>query len=160
MAPNEDLEARFAEAMARLFETGGMPRMAGRVWATLLVTDAAHMSSIELQAALGASAGSISQATRTLLQIGLIDAVAVRGERRDFFAVRPDAIAELVQLRMSRLVAMEQLAGDALEQFSDREHARDRLAELHEVYHFYVVEFPKLHQRFLAQRRKAAEREG
>ena len=81
------LELQFAEDMGLFFESGGVSRMAGRVWAMLLAMDEPHLSAIDLQDALGASAGSISGATRALLDLGLIERVNVRGERRDYFAL-------------------------------------------------------------------------
>jgi DNA-binding transcriptional regulator GbsR (MarR family) len=148
------LELRFMEEMGRFFESGGVPRMAGRVWAYLLIVDAPHVSASDLQDGLGASAGSISTATRFLLDFRLIDRVRVPGERRDYFAPRDGAVGELLRRRLERLTAVELLITDALEQFGDREHARARLDEVHDIYHWYAHELPKLHERFLAERRE------
>ena len=90
------LELQFAEDMGQFFENGGLARMAGRVWAMLLVSNEPHLSAAELQEALGASAGSISNATRGLLDLGLIEQVNVRGERRDYFAPRHAANANVL----------------------------------------------------------------
>jgi DNA-binding transcriptional regulator GbsR (MarR family) len=147
------LELQFAEDMGRFFETGGLARMAGRVWAMLLVMDEQHVSAADLQEALGASAGSISGATRSLLQLGLIERVNVRGERRDYFAPRHGAIANILRLRLERLVVVEDLLSEALEAFRDRENAVPYLQEVHDVYHWYARELPKLHERFLAAQR-------
>jgi hypothetical protein len=144
------LELQFAEDMGRFFETGGLPRMAGRVWAMLLVMDEPHLSSLDIQNALGASAGSISGASRTLLDLGLIERVNVRGERRDYFAPRHGAIANLLRVRLERLVAVEDLLTQALVAFDDREHAVPHLQEVHDIYHWYARELPKLHDRFRA----------
>lgn len=148
------LELQFAEDMGHFFESGGLARMAGRVWAMLLVADEPHLSARDLQEALGASAGSISNATRTLLQLGLIERVNVRGERRDYFAPRRGGIANTIHMRLDRLVAVEDLISEALEQFRDREHAVPYLEEVHDLYHWYRRELPKLHDRFLAERRR------
>ncbi len=147
------LELQFAEDMGQFFESGGLARMAGRVWAMLLVVDKPCLSASDLQQALGASAGAISGATRSLLQLGLIERVNVRGERRDFFAPRRGAIANILRMRLERLVAVEDLLSEALDAFRDREHATPHLQEVHDVYHWYAHEFPKLHERFLADQR-------
>jgi DNA-binding transcriptional regulator GbsR (MarR family) len=149
----ETIELQFAEDMGRFFESGGLPRMAGRVWAMLLLTDASRMSALELRDALGASAGSISGATRYLLDLGLIERVNVRGERRDYFAPRRGAIAHILRMRLERLTAVEDILTEALEAFDDREHAVPHLQEVHDVYHWYARELPKLHERFLADLR-------
>lgn len=153
-----DEELRFAEEMGLMFETGGSPRMAGRVWAMLLVADAPHLSAIDLQESLGASAGSISTATRFLLQFSLIERVWVPGERRDYYAARPGAVADLIRRRLERLVSVELMISDALEHFADRSHARPRLDEVHTIYHWYAREFPKLHERFLAEQLQSTPR--
>jgi DNA-binding transcriptional regulator GbsR (MarR family) len=147
------LELQFAEDMGQFFESGGVPRMAGRVWAMLLVMDEPHLSAAELGEALGASAGSISNATRTLLQLGLIERVNVRGERRDYFAPRRGAIATMLRTRLERLVAVEDLLTEVLNAFDDREHAVPHLQEVHDIYHWYARELPELHERFLADQR-------
>jgi DNA-binding transcriptional regulator GbsR (MarR family) len=139
--------------MGRFFEAGGIARMAGRVWAMLLVMDEPQVSAAELQEALGASAGSISGATRSLLDLGLIERVNVRGERRDYFAPRRGAIANILWMRLQRLVAVEDLLTEALEAFDDREHAVPHLQEVHDIYHWYARELPELHNRFLADQK-------
>ena len=140
------LELQFAEDMGQFFETGGFTRMAGRVWAMLLAMDEPHLSAMDLQDALGASAGSISGATRALLDLGLIERVNVRGERRDYFAPRRGAIVNLLRIRLERLVAVEDLLTQALNAFDDREHAVPHLQEVHDIYHWYARELPKLHE--------------
>lgn len=159
MAPDDrTLELRFIEEMGRFFESGGVPRMAGRVWAYLLIVDAPHVSASDLREGLGASAGSVSTATRFLLDFRLIDRVRIPGERRDYFAPRDGAVGELLRRRLERLTAVELLITDALEQFGDREHARARLDQVHDIYHWYAHELPKLHERFLAERPEAGAR--
>lgn len=144
------LELQFAEDIGQFFETGGLTRMAGRVWAMLLVMDKPHMSATDLQEALGASAGSISGATRSLLRLGLIDRINVRGERRDYFAPRRGSIVNILWLGLQRLIAIEDLFTEALNAFDDREHAVPYLQDVHDIYHWYTREIPKLQERFLA----------
>ena len=147
------LELQFAEDMGQFFETSGLARMAGRVWAMLLVMNEPHLSAVDLQEALGASSGSISGATRSLLQLGLIERVNVRGERRDYFAPRRGAVANILRMRLERLVAVEGLLTEALEAFDDREHAVPHLQDVHDIYHWYARELPELHDRFLAEQK-------
>jgi DNA-binding transcriptional regulator GbsR (MarR family) len=149
----DTLELQFAEDMGQFFERGGLARMAGRVWAMLLVTNDPYLSAVDLQEALGASAGSVSGATRSLLQLGLIERVNVRGERRDYFAPRRGAVANILRTRLERLLAVESLLTEALEAFDDREHAVPYLQDVHDIYHWYARELPKLHERFLADQK-------
>lgn len=154
---DRELELEFAEAMGGFFESGGVPRMSGRVWAYLLIVDAPSVSAADLGEALGASAGAISSATTFLQQLGFIDRVRIPGDRRDYYAPHRGAVAELVRSRLDRLVTVEALASEALERFGDRQHARARLEEVHDVYHWYARELPKLHERFLEEQREAVQ---
>ena len=75
----------------------------------------------------------------------------MRGERRDYFAPRLGAIANVLWLRLERLIAVEDLLTRALDAFDDRELAVPYLQDVHDVYHWYARELPKLHERFLAE---------
>jgi DNA-binding transcriptional regulator GbsR (MarR family) len=55
----------------------------------------------ELADMLQASRGSISQATRTLVQTGIIQRVSRPGERRDYFRVRRGTWMELTRQQMA-----------------------------------------------------------
>ncbi len=143
-------ELRFAENMGQLFEKAGVSRMAGRVWGYLLIAEAPAISAADLGHALGASAGSISSATRLLVSQGLADRIRMPGEQRDYFTVGEGAIVNLVWRRLEALEAVEHLARRALERFADRPAAQARLSEMCEVYSFLAREFSEVARRFLA----------
>ena len=152
---DREAELEFIEAMGSFFESGGVPRMSGRVWAYLLIVDAPSVSAGELGEALGASAGAISTATTFLQQLRFIDRTRVPGDRRDYYAPHRGAVGDLLRLRLERLVTVEELVSDALEAFGHREYAKARLDDVHDVYHWYARELPKLHERFLEEQREA-----
>lgn len=72
-----------------LFERFGLSRMVGRVLGVLLVSDPPERTAEELAGLLRASRGSISQATRALVQMGMVRRLARPGERRDYFGLEP-----------------------------------------------------------------------
>jgi DNA-binding transcriptional regulator GbsR (MarR family) len=78
------------------FEDLGASRMAGRIFAALLL-DPAEMSSGDLGGALGVSSGSVSTATRELIRLGLVERVGVPGERRDFFRANTAGLSQLLR---------------------------------------------------------------
>ena len=80
-------ELQFIEEMGALFDQVGSTRMAGRVWAYLLIADAEQVSSADLVEALNASASSISSATRLLESLEMVDRIRLPGDRRDYFTV-------------------------------------------------------------------------
>ncbi|MFQ3629252.1 MAG: MarR family transcriptional regulator, partial [Cyanobacteriota bacterium] len=75
----------FVEEVGLMFELIGLPRMAGRIFGWLLISQPPHQSSGELAEVLQASKGSISSMTRLLIQLGLIERLPLPGDRRDFF---------------------------------------------------------------------------
>jgi len=83
------LEARelFIERNAIQAETGGLPRIAGRLIGIFLL-DGGPISFAELAERMQASRASVSTNTRLLERLGIIERVAMRGERQDFFSLR------------------------------------------------------------------------
>ncbi|TDS82263.1 hypothetical protein EDF71_108179 [Comamonas sp. JUb58] len=83
------LEARelFIERNAIQAETGGLPRIAGRLIGIFLL-DGGPISFAELADRMQASRASVSTNTRLLERLGIIERVAMRGERQDFFSLR------------------------------------------------------------------------
>ena len=81
-----DPAAAFVERMGRVTANEGVPRIAGRIFALLLVSE--HEVSLdEIAARLGASKGSVSPDARFLEQRGLLELVRRPGDRRDYYRV-------------------------------------------------------------------------
>lgn len=83
------LEARelFIERNAIQAETSGLPRIAGRLIGIFLL-DGGPISFAQLAERMQASRASVSTNTRLLERLGIIERVAMRGERQDFFSLR------------------------------------------------------------------------
>ena len=158
---NQELQAErqhFIEEVGLLFESSGLPRMAGRVLGWLLISNPPHQSPGELADVLQASKGSISTMTRLLEQIGLIERISLPGQRRDYFRIKPNAWSELSKRRMAQITAFRQLAERGLEilQEEDRQ-LRDRLQEMHDIHAFFEQEIPHLIDRWEQQRMASAQ---
>src|SRR5215217_2912648 len=80
---------RYVEEFGLLFGQFGLSRMLGRVLGVLMISDPPERSAEELAEALGASRGSISQTTRSLIQMGLVQRWSRPGERKHYFRVKP-----------------------------------------------------------------------
>jgi DNA-binding transcriptional regulator GbsR (MarR family) len=78
---------RFVERFAATLAGAGLPRLAARVFATLLVTESGRLTAAELAQRLHASAGGISGAVRYLVQVRLIRTERDPGTRRHVYAV-------------------------------------------------------------------------
>lgn len=142
-------QKHFVEDVGLLFEGVGLPRMAGRIFGWLLLSDPPHQSPAELVTQLEASKASISTMTRLLLQIGLIERVRLPGHRRDYFRIKPNAWSELTDQRVAQTIAFRQLAERGLELLDGAAPSlRQRLEEMRDLHAFFEQELPLLMQRW------------
>ncbi|MEZ4612205.1 MAG: MarR family transcriptional regulator [Caldilineaceae bacterium] len=81
---------QFLEDFALHMEHQGLPRMAGRILAWLLICDPPEQSMPDLVEVLQASKSSVSTMTRHLIQFGMIERVSLPGERRFLPRYMPD----------------------------------------------------------------------
>jgi len=149
-------EKHFVEDVGIVFEQTGLPRMAGRIFGWLLISDPPHQSTSELAEALMASKGSISTITRLLIQIGLIERLSLPGVRHDYFRLRPDAWQYMIKHGLEDEIKMvRQLAEHGLELLADKTPlTRKWLEEIRNVYTFLEQEFPTLLERWEQKRKK------
>jgi DNA-binding transcriptional regulator GbsR (MarR family) len=150
-------ERRFAEELGSYWQDAGGTRMAGRVLGALLLADPPGMSSADLVAFLGISAGSVSTATRELVRPGLAERVRIPGERQDYFRATMDGNA-LPQLLRSRIeltrrwwTLMER--GRGLIKDKDPSVTR-RLTEMQEFWQFLEDESRAILDRWERRRRR------
>ena len=155
----DERRMRFAEDVSLLFEVWGLPPMAGRVWAALLVTDRPHLSAADLQEQIGASSGSISAGVTALTRMGLIERVWVPGDRRSYYATATAALEHLLERKAEALTQMVTLAERGIEAFSDVDPARARLEEMRDFYAWFDREFDVLIERWRTERRTVRDRE-
>jgi len=148
----EEERQRYIEEFGRLFEGFGTPRMVGRVLGALMVADPPEMSAEELAEVLRASRGSISTATRTLEQIGLVERVGRTGERRDYFRNKPGAWHELTRRRLEGIGVFRELAERGLRildaEGRGKPEVRLGLEEMRDFYAFWEREVPAIFERW------------
>jgi DNA-binding transcriptional regulator GbsR (MarR family) len=129
---------RFIEQLGLIAEDDGLPRIAGRMFAVLLLAEA-PMSLDELAGTLGVSKASASTDARILLRHGWIRRVVQPGDRRDYYEMVPDFFAEFVASRVRQWQALYDLVGDALTGLPDFSPAgRERLEYLRDVQEFFL----------------------
>jgi hypothetical protein len=147
-------EERFVEAMGRYLAGYGLPRMAGRMWAVLLICEPPELTAGEIADALHASRGAISGAARLLTTVGLITRSSRRGDRREYFSVPPGSSIRLLESGGTAYQGIVDIADQGLRLLEGRPGSdRVRLEEIRDVYAFFVREFPKLMARFRDERR-------
>lgn len=140
---------RLAEEFGLLFESWGLPRMAGRIFGWLMVCDPPHQSANDLCEAVGASKGSISTAMRLLEPAFMVEKFALPGERSTYYRVRDGWWTEIIGRKVEVMEVFVRTAEKGLEMLAgEKPELRRRLAELKDVYSFFVRELPKMMERY------------
>lgn len=143
----------FVERFSAELTEAGFPRMAARVFVTVLSTDSGRMTAPELMAGLTASAGAISTAVRYLIQIQLLDREHEAGSRRDHYRVRDDVWHELTISRDKMLLRWGTTLRDGVMALGTDTPAGARLAETLDFFAFLQRELPALLDRWRSSRR-------
>ncbi|MBK8023463.1 MAG: MarR family transcriptional regulator [Chloroflexi bacterium] len=139
----------FVEDCGIYFERVGMSRMAGRIVGWLLVCDPPHQTQQDLVEALQASKSSISVAVRQLVQLYLVEQVALPGDRKDYFRVAHDIWIRSSRARLHQLTELRELSEEGLRLLGDAPASqRRRLEMMRDMNAFLESEYPKLLDRW------------
>lgn len=150
-------EREFVERWSRILAAEGLPPVAGRLWAWLLVCEPREQTVDEIKEAIGASRGAISGAVRWLEPSGLIHRSRRPGDRRDYWSTTPDAMVRVIENRQRQMrpsldaleAAITGLAGRSPESL-------DRLRDVHALYQVLFDVVGDAVGRFTATRAAAA----
>jgi DNA-binding transcriptional regulator GbsR (MarR family) len=155
-------EKQFVEEVGMVFEQTGLPRMAGRIFGWLLISDPSHQSTDQLAQALMASKGSISTTTRLLIQTCLIERFSLPGVRHDYFRLRPDAWRHMIKHGLEDEIKMfRQLAEHGLGLPTDKTAlTRQWLEEMRDMYLFFERSLPALMERWEQEHKKGKKQAG
>ncbi len=154
----DEAAAAFIERVGLAIEQQGQPRIAGRILGRLLVCDPPYQSFDELVSALGASKGSISNMTRLLIHVGLVEKHSLPGDRRTYFRISPGAWQRVFRKQFEHARRLSDLAAEGLNMLeNDSGKPDDRLREMHDFYEFVAGLGPDLIEAY--SERRAAERE-
>lgn len=92
----------YVEHMGRLWESQGLPRIAGRVVGLLaLQPDPRTLDDIAL--ALGVSKASVSTDARRLERLGLVTRMSHPGDRRDYYIIAADLPERVVSIKLGEI---------------------------------------------------------
>lgn len=80
-------QREFIDDFAALWERSGGNVAQARILALLYIADEPELTATDITGALGISRGTVSQTTRQLIQLRLIQRVSRPGDRRDFYRV-------------------------------------------------------------------------
>lgn len=99
--------AGFRERFAQIMVESGMPRMAARVYAALLVTDSGKLSAAELAEQLRVGAPAISGAVKYLVQVRLVERGREPGTRHDFCRIHEHTWSHFISQSDPMLVRVQ-----------------------------------------------------
>jgi DNA-binding transcriptional regulator GbsR (MarR family) len=146
-------EQQFVERWSSVLAAEGLPPVAGRLWAWLLVSEPPDQTVEEIAHAIGASRGAISGAVRMLEPSGLIIRTKRRGDRREYWRTSPDAVVHSLEAKQRQTRPSLQALDAALEALADRsEESLARLREAQRLYVMLLEMFPTLIAQFRAER--------
>lgn len=138
----------FVERMGLIAEGDGLSRIAGRIMG-LMIIDGGPLSFTELAEQLAVSRGSISTNTRFLEHLGVIERVARRGDRQDYFQLATAPYVRLLQGSVDRAMKAHGVVAEARDQLSmTDEGTKRRLDELGAFYEELGNSFRDLAKRF------------
>jgi DNA-binding transcriptional regulator GbsR (MarR family) len=128
--------AHFIERMGLALEADGLPRIAGRIFGLLLVSEDA-CSLDDLARELRVSKGSVSTNARMLDQRGVLERISRPGDRRDYYRVPPDLFSHTMAQRVARWQRFHEAIGAARTSLPIRSReVLERLEEYQEAYAF------------------------
>jgi DNA-binding transcriptional regulator GbsR (MarR family) len=147
-------QQQFIEEVGLLFEQDGFPRMSGRIFGWLLISNPPYQSPGELAEVLQASKASISTMTRLLIQIGVIERLSLPGQRRDYFQIKPNVWSDLTRKRLTQITAFRQVAERGLKLLEGRNpQLLQQLEEMRDLHAFFERELPLMIERWEQQRK-------
>ncbi len=156
-------ESRFIERLGLTLGSEGYSRVAGRIFALLLVTEP-PLSLDDIADRLEVSKASVSTNARLLELRGVALRVSLPGDRRDHYAVSADMPARTMQQRLARLRRFCDVIEEGRTSLDFRtKQVRDRFEDLAGAYAFILeatahalAELPRIREQ--ATRRTARPR--
>jgi DNA-binding transcriptional regulator GbsR (MarR family) len=128
--------AGFIERMALALEADGLPRIAGRIFGLLLVSEDCR-SLDQLAAELNVSKASVSTNARLLEQRGVLERNSRPSDRRDYYRIPPDLFSHTMAQRLQRWQRFHEAIGDARTSVPIRSRkVLERLEEYDSAYTF------------------------
>lgn len=139
---------RFVERFALLLTDAGWPRMAARVFSSLLADEKDRLTAGELAARLGVSPAAVSGAVRYLVQLGLIVRGREPGARSDHYSVEHGMWQEQWIQQSSRMHRWVDSLSEGIALVGPDSAAGRRLDETRGFFAFLETEMHALMQRW------------
>lgn len=144
--------SKFVEGFAAQLVEAGMTRMPARVFAALLASDAATLTSAELAEQLRISPAAVSGAVRYLAQVHMVSREREPGSRRERYRVHSDQWYEALTNREAILKRWAYALREGVENLGVETPAGRRLAETQAFFEFIDGEIALMMDRWRVHR--------
>ncbi len=121
-------ELEFVETVGLHFETLGLPRIGGRIFALLILSPRPLLLD-EIATTLNISRASVSVNTRAFVANGAIEVRAISGDRRQYYAMRKDVFFTRLPFLRRHLESMRRLFGQAQSAIAQGDDYRRRMSD-------------------------------
>lgn len=128
-------KARFIERLGQITQDSGFTRIAGQIWAALVVADG-PVSASDLVDLLQISKGSLSTNVRILEIMDIVERRSMPGERQDYFSLPENPYSALIEAQIKRFEKAVCVVAEARTSISSKE-AKKKLADLELFYSLY-----------------------
>jgi DNA-binding transcriptional regulator GbsR (MarR family) len=152
-SPEDDVLLHAVERFGALLTEAGMPRMAARIFAFLIIDDADDATASELGQRLRVSPAAVSGAVRYLVQTGLLERRRRPGVRSDEYRLHGDIWYETYLQRTVLMRHWEETLADAIEALGPDRAGRS-LRESREFMAFLRDEYPAMMDRWRDRRQE------
>ena len=130
--PLNQNESDFVEKYGLMTQEDGQSRILGRIWGLLMLRKG-PLDADEIAELLQISRGSVSTNMKTLLSLNVLERVAKPGERRDFYALKPNTYVSLIEGQIRKLETQLAFVSEAKKSLKG-EHVEASLGELEGFY--------------------------
>lgn len=145
----EQQKMNYVEEMTLKLEEAGIPRIACQILSWLMICTPAHQSFTDLIDNLEISKASISNMSRLLIQMGLIEKVRIQGERQIHFQLKEEAWVDLLEIQTQQVYDLAKISQKGLDLLKNEDEAqKQRLKEMNRFYTFLSEEMPDLIERY------------
>ena len=129
--------SQYIERMGLLWESQGLPRIAGRMLGYLALQPAPSTLD-DIAGDLGVSKGSVSSDARRLESLGLVERSSRAGDRRDYYAISPDMPARVLEQKVAELERLHAAMSAACQLPGTSDVVRSRLAGFRDFQRYVI----------------------
>jgi DNA-binding transcriptional regulator GbsR (MarR family) len=123
----------FVERLAVAMEADGLPRIAGRIFGLLLLSEE-PLSLDTIAERIGASKASASVNTRLLEHRGLIEQIGLPGDRRDYYQSVSNLFVRTMEQRLAKWERFHAIMTDGVEMLDLSPGIRSRMKNFKSEY--------------------------